>query len=92
LFETLQFSADASIAAFTRELPRYDLRGQISRLNVPTLLIVGRSDPYRVHMEWLAEHLPNATRCALEGVGHFPFIEAAGQFTQQVAAFITVRN
>ena len=43
-------------------------------------------------MEWLAEHLPNATRCALEGVGHFPFIEAAGQFTQQVAAFITVRN
>jgi pimeloyl-ACP methyl ester carboxylesterase len=55
---------------------------------VPTLLIVGRSDPYIAHMEWLAEHMPHATLCALDGVGHFPFIEAAEQFTEEVAAFI----
>jgi pimeloyl-ACP methyl ester carboxylesterase len=88
LFERLQFSADAYTAAFTRELPRYDLRGQVSGLDVPTLLIVGRSDPYIAHMEWLAEHMPHATLCALDGVGHFPFIEAAEQFTEEVAAFI----
>jgi proline iminopeptidase len=88
LFETLRFSAEAYTAAFTRELPRYDLREHVSGLDVPTLLIVGRSDPYCAHMEWLAEHLPKATLFALDGVGHFPFIEAAGQFTQRVVAFI----
>jgi proline iminopeptidase len=88
LFETLHFSVDAYTAAFMRELPRYDLRGQVSGLDVPTLLIVGTGDPYCAHMEWLAEHLPNATLCALDDVGHFPFIEAAEQFTQRVAAFV----
>jgi proline iminopeptidase len=88
LFESLKFSADAYTAAFARELPRYDLRGHVAELDVPTLLIVGRSDPYRVHMEWLAAHLPKPTLCTLDGAGHFPFIETAGQFTQRVAAFI----
>jgi hypothetical protein len=36
-------------------------------------------------MEWLAEHIPSATLCALDGVGHFPFVEASAQFTQLVA-------
>jgi proline iminopeptidase len=88
VFETLQFSVDAYTAAFTRELPAYDLRGQVPGIDVPTLLIVGSGDPYCAHMEWLAEHMPNATLCVLDGVGHFPFIEAAEQFTQRVAAFI----
>jgi pimeloyl-ACP methyl ester carboxylesterase len=40
-------------------------------------------------MEWLATHLPRATLCALDDVGHFLFIEAAERFTQQVAVFVT---
>jgi proline iminopeptidase len=88
LFATLQFSADAYTAAFTHELPRYDLRKQISGLDMPTLLVVGSDDPYCAHMEWLADHIPNARLCVLDGVGHFPFVEAAEQFTPQVAAFI----
>lgn len=88
LFETLHFSADAYTAAFTRELPQYDLREQVSGLDVPALLIVGTGDPYFAPMKWLAEHLPHATLWALDGVGHFPFVEAAEQFTQRVAAFI----
>jgi len=39
-------------------------------------------------MEWLAAHLPNGTLWTIDGVGHFPFIEAAEPFTQRVAAFI----
>jgi proline iminopeptidase len=88
LFETLQFSADAYTAAFTHELPRYDLRRQVPGIDMPTLLIVGTDDPYCAHMAWLAEHMPRATLCTLPGVGHFPFVEAAEQFTQRVAAFI----
>lgn len=88
LFESLQFSVDAYTAAFARELPDYDLRGHVAELDVPTLLVVGHSDPYRPHMEWLAAHLPQPTLCTLEGVGHFPFIEAADRFHQCVASFI----
>jgi len=88
LFETLQFSADAYTAAFKQELPRYDLRSQVRGLEMPTLLMVGSDDPYCAHMEWLAKHMPNARLCALDGVGHFPFVEAAAQFTERVAAFI----
>jgi 3-oxoadipate enol-lactonase len=88
VFETLQFSADPYNAAFRRELPLYDVREHALRLHVPTLLIVGNGDPYCADMEWLAEHMPNATLCVLDGVGHFPFIEAAEQFTQTVAAFV----
>jgi len=39
-------------------------------------------------MEWLVQHMPNATLCVLDGAGHFPFIEAAEQFTERVAAFL----
>jgi proline iminopeptidase len=88
LFESLQFSADAYTAAFVRELPDYDLREHVAELDVPTLLVVGQSDRYRPHMEWLAAHLPQPTLCTFEGVGHFPFIEAADQFHQCVASFI----
>jgi proline iminopeptidase len=88
LFEALQFAADPYNAAFTRELPRYDLRERVPGLQVPTLLVVGSGDPYCASMDWLAGHMPHATLCVLDGVGHFPFIEAAGQFTQTVAAFL----
>lgn len=88
LFETLRFAADPYNAAFTRELPAYDVRQQVQGLRVPTLLIVGSDDPYRARMEWLAEHMPDASLRVLEGVGHFPFIEAAREFTLSVAAFV----
>jgi proline iminopeptidase len=91
LFESLQFSVDAYIAAFARELPDYDLRGHVAQLDVPTLLIVGESDPYRPHMEWLAAHLPQPRLCTIEGAGHFPFVEAADRFRQCVASFIQGR-
>src|SRR4029450_10832143 len=80
--ETAQFAAAPYNAAFTRELPAYDVRERVARLAVRTLLIVGRPDPYRVHMEWLAGHMPNATLRMLDAVGHFPFIEASVQVNQ----------
>ena len=88
LFDALQFTAEPYNAAFTRELPAYDVREHVLQLQVPTLLVVGRADHYCAPMEWLAEHMPKARLCVLDGVGHFPFIEAAGQFTRTVAAFV----
>ena len=92
VFGTLHFAADPYHAAFRRELPLYDVREHVRGLHVPTLLIVGSGDPYRAHMEWLAGHMPSATLWMVDGVGHFPFIEAAEQFTQEVAAFVNGRS
>ena len=59
----------------------YDLREYVPNLRVPILLIVGRDDYYRHDMEWLAMHAPHATLRVINGVGHFPFIEAADERT-----------
>ena len=88
LFDSLRFSAAAFNAAFTRELPKYDLRDRATSLGTPMLLVVGRQDAYLPHMEWRAEHAKHATLCVLNDVGHFPFVEAPGKFTSTVAAFL----
>jgi proline iminopeptidase len=88
LFNTLTFSAAAYNAAFTRELPKYDVRKRVVDLDTPMLLVVGKHDRYLPHMEWLAEHAKNAKLCVLNDVGHFPFIEAPDQFVTTVASFL----
>ncbi len=89
LFERAGFSAEAYNAAFKRELPAYNLRDRVKDLKVPMLLIVGSTDPYRAHLEWLAENTRSARLYVIEGVGHFPFIEASVDFERQVASFLT---
>jgi len=88
LFERVGFSAVPYNAAFKRELPAYDLRERVRNLRLPMLLIVGSTDPYRAHMEWLAENTSSATLCVLDDVGHFPYIEAAPDFIRRVISFL----
>jgi proline iminopeptidase len=92
LFDSLHFNLAPYVAAFSRELPAYDLRERVEGLQVPTLLIVGSADAYRPHMEWLAEHMPRAQLYMLQNVGHFPYIEAADTFTASVADFLHGRE
>jgi proline iminopeptidase len=89
LFDALTFSAAPYNAAFTRELPRYDLRRQVSELTMPALSIVGSEDWYVPDMEWIARNTKRSTLCIIDGAGHFPFIEGADRFVQAVAAFLT---
>ena len=69
LFDAVTFSAGAYNAAFTRELPAYDLREAVTAIDIPMLLVVGREDAYLSHMEWLAAHAKRATLCVFEDVG-----------------------
>lgn len=87
-FDTLRFSVGPYNAAFARELPRYDVRDRVRGLNLPMLLVVGANDHYVPNMQWLAHNVPNATLCVMEGVGHFPFVEAPDQFVATVTAFL----
>ena len=88
LFGAITFSAEPFRAAFVRELPRYDLRGRIRQLALPVLLLVGDGDPYRPSMQWLYEQLPEAELHVFKDAGHFPFLEAPGEFVRVVADFL----
>lgn len=89
VFARLGFSALPFLAAFRRELPRYDLRDVVSDIAVPALLVVGDADPYEGPMRWLAAALPDARLEIFEGVGHFPFLERPERFRSVVDEFLS---
>ena len=88
LFASAQFSLDAYNAAFMRDLPSFNVRDRIPEIEIATLLLVGRHDPYLADMEWLASRMQNARLRIFENAGHFPFVEASADFTREVAAFL----
>ena len=88
LFDTLGLSVEPYNSAFIGELPQYDRRDRVKALRVPTLLVVGSNDHYVPHMKWLSQNVPDAALCVIEGVGHFPFVEAPNEFITTVSAFL----
>ena len=68
---------------------KVDHTGTLSTLNLPVLCLHGDAD--RVVKLSSSEHTlqsaPNASLTRYEGVGHVPFLEVAGRFNQDVAAF-----
>lgn len=74
-----------AITSFTDEshAPR------VSLLDVPALLIHGRSDPRPLQpVQRLAEMLPRATLHVVEGMGHYPYLEAVEAFRAHLRTFI----
>lgn len=88
LFNHARFSVDAYNAAFTRDLPTYDVRERVREIEIPTLLVVGQHDPYVRDMEWLAKNIRHAELRLLDGAGHFPFVDAGPAFTRAIASFM----
>jgi proline iminopeptidase len=88
VFGRLTFSRGPFEAAFRRELPRYDLRGRVAGLAVPTLLVAGGEDHYVADLEWLAGRLPRSRLAVFPGVGHLPFLEEPEAFRAAVDGFL----
>ncbi|MEW6034589.1 MAG: alpha/beta hydrolase [Chloroflexota bacterium] len=79
----------ASQAAW-QYLARFDLRGWLCRIRVPTLVIAGRHDlavPL-CHSEEMAQLIPGAHLAVSESSAHFPYIEDRGWFLQTVRRFL----
>jgi pimeloyl-ACP methyl ester carboxylesterase len=58
-------------------LLRMDIRKQLGRLSVPTLVVVGRRDLVTPvwHSRYLASHIPGAQLVVLNGCGHLVLLE-----------------
>jgi len=87
--ESLRYDLEARrriLAAYDR----YDLRGKLSRIRMPTLVVVGRHDwitPPEFAAE-LARMIPGARLEVFERSGHHPFVEESGRFARIVGDFL----
>ncbi len=67
----------------------FDLTPQLSKLEVPTLILHGATDPIPV---WTAEEIKNAILNAnlvvLKNCGHFPYVEQPTQFFNEIRKFL----
>jgi proline iminopeptidase len=67
----------------------WDWRPSLRTLASPTLVVHGTADPLPVDIarEW-TEVLPNSRLLLLEGVGHFPYLEAPERFFDAIEGFL----
>ena len=79
-------SIDRYVAA---SLGQWDWRPVVGRVKAPALIIHGSADPLPVESgrEWAAA-IPGARFLLLQGVGHFPYIEAPERFFGAVHTFL----
>lgn len=91
LFERLlgrtRFRAAAQNHASAACLPDYDVRHELWRIRVPSLVLAGRHDwlcPVREGAEQLADGLPDSRLVVFEESGHFPFVEETEAFLEAV--------
>jgi proline iminopeptidase len=73
------------------EYPTYDCRKELSRIQCPTLVAVGRHDwicPVEFAEE-IHKLVPNSTLAIFERSGHSPQIEESEAFARQLASFIS---
>ncbi len=70
-------------------LQHYDLFGKLDTISCPVLIIGGDADILpSAFNDRLQDHLRNARYILLPDCGHFPFVEAQGEFFPTIRAFL----
>lgn len=82
----------AKIIGYVRERSKFRDRwiGALNRLDIPVTLLWGRDDPVAVAAiaEKLADEIPGAELVWLEGVGHYPQLEAPAEVAAVIDRFL----
>jgi proline iminopeptidase len=76
--------------AFSRNLPRFDLRDRLGEIRVPTLVVCGKKDWITPpsQSEDIAARIPGARLVIFEDSGHGPMAEENGRFIALVREFL----
>jgi len=82
--------ADGMFATALADFNRSDIGGAISRINAPTLVIVGRDDPTTppAVAEFIAGQIPNARLEIIEDANHLVAIEKPREVTKLAREFL----
>ena len=88
---TVYFDALSKRVALASDDGGADVRSQLGKIRVPTLVVAGRHDLETTpdQASELATGLPNSKLVMLEHSGHFPFFEENYLFTEWVHQFLT---
>jgi proline iminopeptidase len=74
-------------------LGAYDFWDRLSGIEAPTLVLHGDADPVPVAMaRELAERIPNCRFVAIDGAGHFPFVEQPETLFDHVDEFLEAQS
>lgn len=75
-------------------LMRADLRKEVANITQPTMIIHGDKDrlvPLQAG-NWLAQALPNAQLCVINGAAHAPFLSHQSKFEKALMNFLPVKK
>jgi pimeloyl-ACP methyl ester carboxylesterase len=64
---------------------------RLPEIKIPTLIIVGELDTQKTlaSADFLARHVPNATKVIMDGVAHLPNMEKPGEYNNHVISFLS---
>ena len=86
----INIEANRQIVRETKAWNEEDLATQCRTIEAPALLMHGELDPRPARaIDSLAAAFPNARVEVLRGVGHLPWLEAPGAFSQGLQSFLT---
>ncbi|MFD0478550.1 4-carboxymuconolactone decarboxylase [Nonomuraea thailandensis] len=90
LLDDLAAADPAGYAACCDALAAYDLRADLAKITVPTLVVAGREDPATppAHARELADGIPGATLVELPGAAHLALADQPERVTQALLAHL----
>ncbi|GAA3141217.1 3-oxoadipate enol-lactonase [Nonomuraea roseoviolacea subsp. carminata] len=90
LLDDLAATDPEGYAACCDALAAYDLRGELGGIDVPTLVVAGRSDPATppVHARELADGIPGATLVEVPGAAHLATVDRPDLVTAALLAHL----
>lgn len=82
---------EGAAAALRSRAERPDYTGELPRIAVPTLVVVGEDDAFTTvpEAELLRSRIPAATLAVIPGAGHLPNLERPDRFNEALGAFLT---
>jgi proline iminopeptidase len=86
----LNLNATASEQIWASDGQSYDVRADLAKISVPTLVLYGRYDVVYSYddAKAIAEGVPNGRLVVLERSGHYPFYEENYLFTEWIRTFV----
>ena len=79
-----------ALGEFLSTIEREDLREELKKINIPTLVISGTNDPIcpKASAEYLNRQIRNSSLELFDGCGHLPFLTQAKKFNELVYKFL----
>jgi pimeloyl-ACP methyl ester carboxylesterase len=79
-----------AMLSYLNRLPAFDIKDELDRISVPTLVLAGEKDPVvpASQSRFIAEKVPRCDLVLLEGAGHLPMAECPVPYNRAITAWL----